>query len=207
MDIQYYKDNQKTRFFAEQYEQLLNRKADSLKMSETEEDPSMKEMALQESVELQDQADQMKKQMDEILEEEKAEDDFPNEIILEVRAGAGGDEASIFAYQLAEMYTRYSEKKGWQVSKVSESTSEAGGYKEATFEIHGKGVYKALRFETPCIPKNSLYMVSYVLDTSLLKSLSRLKFNSCTFLNSLRVKNESTLIPRILAFTLLNCSR
>jgi DNA polymerase I-like protein with 3'-5' exonuclease and polymerase domains len=84
MDIQYYKDNQKTRFFAEQYEQLLNRKADSLKMSETEEDPSMKEMALQESVELQDQADQMKKQMDEILEEEKAEDDFPNEIILEV---------------------------------------------------------------------------------------------------------------------------
>jgi peptide chain release factor 1 len=148
MDIQYYKDNQKTRFFAEQYEQLLNRKADSLKMSETEEDPSMKEMALQESVELQDQADQMKKQMDEILEEEKAEDDFPNEIILEVRAGAGGDEASIFAYQLAEMYKRYSEKKGWQVSKVSESTSEAGGYKEATFEIHGKGVYKALRFET-----------------------------------------------------------
>jgi len=148
MNLEDYKNNQKTRFYAEQYEQLLNRKAESLEMSESEEDPTMKEMALEEVKDIESQADAIKKQMDEILEDEKAEDDFPNEIILEVRAGAGGDEASLFAYELAEMYSRYSEKKGWQISKVSESGSEAGGYKEATFEIHGKGVYKALRFET-----------------------------------------------------------
>jgi len=148
MNLEDYKNNQKTRFYAEQYEQLLNRKAESLEMSESEEDPTMKEMALEEVKDIESQADAIKKQMDEILEDEKKEDEFPNEIILEVRAGAGGDEASLFAYELAEMYSRYSEKKGWQISKVSESGSEAGGYKEATFEIHGKGVYKALRFET-----------------------------------------------------------
>lgn len=148
MEIQSYKENQKTRFHADQYEQLLKKKEESLQMAETEEDPTMKEMAKQEAVEFQDQADQIKAQMDEILEEERKEDEFPNEVILEVRAGAGGDEASLFAAELAEMYTRYAEDKGWQVSKVSESGSEAGGYKEASFEIHGKGVYKALRFET-----------------------------------------------------------
>ena len=148
MELEQYKNNQKTRYFTEQWELLLRKKDESLKMSESESDPDMKEMAIEEVKELDAQIEAMKKQMDEILEEEKKEEEFPNEIILEVRAGAGGDEASIFAYQLAEMYTRYSEKKGWQVSKVSESTSEAGGYKEATFEIHGKGVYKALRFET-----------------------------------------------------------
>lgn len=148
MEIEDYKKNQKTKFFAIQYEELLNKKEESLKMAEQESDPEMKEMAEQEASDIDTQAEAIKKQMDEILEEEKKEDEFPNEIILEVRAGAGGDEASLFAAQLAEMYTRYAEKKGWQVAKVSESASEAGGYKEASFEIHGKGVFKELRFET-----------------------------------------------------------
>jgi len=148
MELEQYKNNQKTRYFAEQWELLLRKKDESLKMSESESDPDMKEMAIEEVKELDAQIEAMKKQMDEILEEEKKEEEFPNEIILEVRAGAGGDEASIFAYQLAEMYQKYAEKQGWQVSKVSESTSEAGGYKEASFEIHGKGVYKSFRFET-----------------------------------------------------------
>jgi peptide chain release factor 1 len=67
---------------------------------------------------------------------------------LEVRAGAGGEEASIFAMELAEMYSNYSENQGWSVAKVDESLSAVGGYKEASFEIRGKDVYKKLRFET-----------------------------------------------------------
>ena len=87
-------------------------------------------------------------QMDDILTQEEKEDEFPNEIVLEVRAGAGGDEASIFSYQLAEMYSRYAERQEWSVRKLYESTNDIGGYKEASFEIRGQGVYENLRFET-----------------------------------------------------------
>jgi peptide chain release factor 1 len=146
--IEEYKNNPKTKFFADQYEQLLNKKEESLQMAETETDPDMKEMAHAEATELQAQADGIKAQMDEILESEKEEEEFPNEIILEVRAGAGGDEASLFAVELANMYIGYAEKNGWKVMHISESGSEAGGYKEASFEIHGRGVFKKFQYET-----------------------------------------------------------
>jgi len=142
MELQDYKKNQKTRFYAEQYEQLLNKKVEVLEMAESETDKDMKEMAVEESKEIESQAESIKKQMDEILTEEKKEEEFPNEVIIEVRAGAGGDEAQSFAGELAEMYQRYAEKRGWQVSTVAESGSER------SYEIHGKGVYKTFRFET-----------------------------------------------------------
>ncbi|MCX6704772.1 MAG: PCRF domain-containing protein [Candidatus Woesebacteria bacterium] len=75
-------------------------------------------------------------------------EEFPNEIVLEVRAGAGGDEASLFAWELAHMYELFSTIKGWQWKTNYESKSELGGYKEASFEIKGKDVYKMLRYET-----------------------------------------------------------
>src|SRR5690606_24118369 len=68
--------------------------------------------------------------------------------ILEVRAGAGGEEAALFAEELAGMYLAYAEKQGWTVSLVHDSRAEMGGYKEASFEIHGRDVYKIMRFET-----------------------------------------------------------
>ena len=71
-----------------------------------------------------------------------------NEIVLEVRAGAGGDEASLFAWELAHMYERFAEKKGWQWWVNYESKSNLSGYKEASFEIKGKDVYKMMRYET-----------------------------------------------------------
>ncbi len=75
-------------------------------------------------------------------------EEFPNEIVLEVRAGAGGDEASLFAWELAHMYELFSMAKGWQWKTNYESKSELGGYKEASFEIKGKDVYKMMRYET-----------------------------------------------------------
>jgi peptide chain release factor 1 len=87
-------------------------------------------------------------QMDDILKEEAKEDEFPNEVILEVRAGAGGEEAALFAAKLAEMYERYASTLGWQWKKLEISAAEMGGYKEASFEIKGKEAYKKMRFET-----------------------------------------------------------
>jgi peptide chain release factor 1 len=67
---------------------------------------------------------------------------------LEVRAGSGGDEASLFAGEVFRMYVRYAERKGWQVELISESPSELGGYKEVIARIAGQGVYSKLKFES-----------------------------------------------------------
>src|SRR3989338_6997791 len=75
-------------------------------------------------------------------------DEFPNEIVLEVRAGAGGDEASLFAWKLAHMYEKFAEAQGWQWKTNYESKSDLSGYKEASFEIKGKDAYRKLRYET-----------------------------------------------------------
>lgn len=75
----------------------------------------------------------------------------PNEgkdIFLEIRAGAGGDEASIFAGDLFRMYSKLAQKRGWRVEIMSESFSEKGGYKEVIASISGPGVYQALKFES-----------------------------------------------------------
>ncbi|MEY2641036.1 MAG: peptide chain release factor 1, peptide chain release factor 1 [Candidatus Parcubacteria bacterium] len=145
IDLTTYKENQKTQFFAAEYERLEAQKAE---LAAVEADPGMAELAAEERASLEAQQEALVTQMNEILEQEKKEEEFPNEIVLEVRAGAGGDEASIFAYQLAEMYQKYAEKRGWGVKRLYESTSAIGGYKEAAFEIRGQGVYEVLRFET-----------------------------------------------------------
>ena len=87
-------------------------------------------------------------QMDEILKTEEGSEEFPNEAVLEVRAGAGGDEAALFAHELADMYRAYATSQGWQSKVLWESKSDLGGYKEAGFELRGQGVYEKLRFET-----------------------------------------------------------
>lgn len=75
-------------------------------------------------------------------------EEFPNEIVLEVRAGAGGEEAALFAKELADMYTLYATLKKWGTTLLYSSPSSLGGYREAVFEIRGQDVYKKLRFET-----------------------------------------------------------
>jgi len=97
------------------------------------ENPELKELAEEELSNLNIQKEALEKQIEEILKKEEEEEEFPNEIVLEVRAGAGGDEASLFAYELAEMYLKFAENKGWQTKKLGESINEVGGYKEASF--------------------------------------------------------------------------
>lgn len=71
-----------------------------------------------------------------------------NTLILEIRAGAGGKEASLFAADLAEMYTKYASKQGWKTAVIDESRSELGGYKEIVFEISGEGALQKLKNES-----------------------------------------------------------
>lgn len=111
-------------------------------------DPEMKAMSEEELVSLAQQKKELIGQMDSIIEGEKAEEEFPNELVLEVRAGAGGDEAALFAKQLSEMYALYAEGQGWSVSLIDSSENSAGGYKEATFEIRGIDCYRKFRYET-----------------------------------------------------------
>jgi len=146
LNLEELKQNHKTSYQAGELERLLREKENTEKM--IEEDPSMKDMIEEELKNMEVQMDGLKTQLEAIVKSEKEEEKFPNEIILEVRAGAGGDEASLFAYQLAEMYKRFAEKQGWSFKTEYESMNDLGGYKEATFEIKGKDVYKKLRFET-----------------------------------------------------------
>ena len=146
MDLEKYSQNNKTSYLAELYKKLLDEEVATEDM--IKHDPSLSDLATSELQGLRDQKDAIMKQMEEILKEDEKEEEFPNEIILEVRAGAGGEEASLFAEELSHMYRRYAENQGWGVSVVDESRSAVGGYKEASFEIRGKDVYKNLRFET-----------------------------------------------------------
>lgn len=111
-------------------------------------DEGMKALAEEELKHIEETKSAIISQMDSILEAEEKEEEFPNEIILEVRAGAGGEEAALFAKELADMYGKYAALQGWSMRKVDSHETSLGGYKEASFEMKGLDVYKKLRFET-----------------------------------------------------------
>lgn len=145
-DLTKFKENHKTSFLADMYEKLLKDENELLTMAEN--DPSLKEMAEEDLKNFQVQKEGLRTQMEEILKADEKEMELPTEIILEVRAGAGGDEAALFAEELALMYKKYAETQAWAWKTLEESRASVGGYKEASFEIRGKDVYEKLRYET-----------------------------------------------------------
>lgn len=112
-----------------------------------EVDPTMKELAEKELDDINTQKDALLRQMEAIVGAPE-EREWPNEIVLEVRAGVGGEEASLFAEELANMYLRYAESRGWKAKPLDESRGSLGGYKEAQFEIKGQDVFRTLQYET-----------------------------------------------------------
>jgi len=144
--LQTFRDNHKTQFLAGQFDLLLKQREESEEMAKS--DPSMAELAKEEIENLNVQLKSSYIEMQKIIEAEKEEEEKPYGVMLEVRAGAGGDEASLFATELANMYLKYAELNKWQTTRSSVSMTEAGGYKEATFEILGKDAYDHLRYET-----------------------------------------------------------
>jgi len=145
MNLDKYKSSDKTKYLAGEYEKLLQQESELLELQKT---PGMHELAEEDLKNIVEQKNALLAQMDEILKEEAQEEELPNEIVLEVRAGVGGEEAALFAEELANMYRKYADIKGWSVKILDEAESPLGGYKEASFEIRGKGVYEELRFET-----------------------------------------------------------
>lgn len=146
MDLDQYKKNHKTSYLAYEIERLLSEEKKLHEMIIA--DPKMEELCHEELESIILQKKSALKQIEEITKEKEEDDgDAPKKIVLEVFAGAGGEEATLFAEQLARMYERYAITKGWEWKKIYMSPSILGGYKEASFEIDGKGVYEALRYE------------------------------------------------------------
>ena len=108
-------------------------------------EPEMADLARQERHKLEQRRDElMGKLRLSLLPKDPNED---RDVIMEIRAGAGGEEASLFATDLFRMYSRYAQAKGWQVSLIDRSQSEIGGFKEVIFEVSGKGAFSKLKYE------------------------------------------------------------
>lgn len=146
LDLDELKKNHNTSYLAEMLEKLRREEAEVREMLAGDE--TLHEMAAKELKFIQEEKERIEKQVQDILDKDKEEAEITNEIVLEVRAGAGGDEASLFAWELAHMYEKYSETQGWIWRVNYESKSDLNGYKEASFEIKGKGVYDKMRYET-----------------------------------------------------------
>ena len=110
------------------------------------DDPDLKDIANEEYYSLKDKLPQIEEEL-KILLLPKDENDDSN-VIIEIRAGAGGEEAALFAYNLYRMYTMYAELKRWQVEVMDLNETEIGGIKEISFMIKGKGAYSRLKFES-----------------------------------------------------------
>lgn len=118
-------------------------------MEEAEElmqDPEMKELAETEYYEAKEKLPKIEEELKILLIPKDPDDD--KNIMCEIRAGAGGEEAALFAGTLFRMYTMYAEKKHWKLEVLNENETGLGGYKEVSFMITGKGVYSRLKFES-----------------------------------------------------------
>lgn len=109
------------------------------------DDSEMAELAKSELPELEKQLSTTEQKIHVSFLEEDPDDD--KNVIIEIRAGAGGDEAALFAADLFGMYTRYAETQGWNVTLVSKSQNDLGGFKEVIAEINGTDVYRHLKYE------------------------------------------------------------
>lgn len=111
-----------------------------------ESDPEMKELAQEDMRAQQEVLPKLEEEIKEMLIPGDPNDD--KNIIVEIRAGAGGDEAAIFAGDLYRMYIRFAETNHWKVEEIDASESEAGGYKEVSFSVKGNKVYSIMKYES-----------------------------------------------------------
>jgi peptide chain release factor 1 len=127
------------------YESLMSNVEEAQEIISDGSDAEMVEMAKMQMEEAKAQIPALEEEM-RVLLIPKDPDDAKN-VVMEIRAGAGGDEASIFAGDLHRMYTKYCESKGWKVEVVDFNDGTSGGFKEIIFEVSGEDVYGTLKFE------------------------------------------------------------
>lgn len=128
------------------YQQFQQAQNDIVSAQEMLADPEMKEFAQEEINAAKQRMEELKADLQKMLLPKDPNDE--RNILLEVRAGTGGDEAALFAGDLLRMYTRYAERNRWQIEMMSESPAELGGYKEVIIRIAGLGAYSKLKFES-----------------------------------------------------------
>ena len=131
-----YKDYQQLETAIQETESLL---------AEDDDDSDMVELAQEELVDLKRQIDALTESIKLLLIPKDPNDE--KNVIIEIRAGTGGEEASLFAAEVFRMYTRYAERKGWKVEMLSANTTGLKGFKEVVFSVEGKSAYSLLKYE------------------------------------------------------------
>ena len=140
-----YKDLKKIIDKGEVYKNLIANKSEAQEIISIEKDDEMIEMAKMQLEEVEAELPKIEDDL-KVLLIPKDPDDSKN-VVVEIRAGTGGDEASIFAGDLYRMYTKFSESKNWSINLVDMNEGTSGGYKEIIFEVNGEDVYGNLKFE------------------------------------------------------------
>jgi len=129
-----------------EYTMVLDGIAGAREILKTESDAEMKDLAKDELEALEERVEPLEDELKVMMLPADPNDD--KNVIVEIRAGAGGDEAGLFAADLYRMYTRYAESQRWKVEEIDASENEVGGYKDVSFLIKGKGVYSKMKFES-----------------------------------------------------------
>lgn len=139
-----FKKSEKTKYLYPNYEELLKKESEA---SSLLSEPEMKEIAEEELKKLSFEKDKLWQEMSDILNKEQVEEEKPKALILEIAAGAGGDESSLFAAELANMYQNFALKNKCSFEKLDEAVSEVGGYKDVSFEIRGQNAWDLFKYE------------------------------------------------------------
>jgi len=129
-----------------EYKQIKQSIEDSLEMIENETDEEMKELAKEELSECKSKIGDIEEELKVLLLPKDPNDD--KNVIVEIRGGAGGDEAALFAAELFRMYSRFAERNRWKVDMMSLNENGIGGFKEVVFMINGNGAYSKLKYES-----------------------------------------------------------
>ena len=129
-----------------EYKSVLQQLADTREMLEQEQDEEFREMLTEELASLQESQESLEHNLRVLLLPRDPDDD--KSVIMEIRAGTGGEEAALFAGDLFRMYSRYAEEKGWKIDIMDVHYTDIGGIKEIIFSVDGQGVYSQLKYES-----------------------------------------------------------
>jgi len=130
----------------EELENIQKQMRDNAEIVNTEKDEDLKNMAMDENVKLAAKKENLEKELQTLLIPKDPSDS--KNVIVEIRAGAGGDESALFAAELLRMYSRYAEKNGWKLSLLNSSRTPIGGFKEIIFNVEGDGVFGKMKYES-----------------------------------------------------------
>jgi peptide chain release factor 1 len=131
---------------ASRFEETSSQLAEAEAMARDESDPELRAMAEEESASLETKRAGLEASLNDLLAPRDPLAD--KSVIMEVRAGTGGDEAALFVADLFRMYSRYADGRGWRIEVMSSSETELGGFKEIVFSVNGESVYERLRWES-----------------------------------------------------------